>query len=356
MDMHVEELNNQREWEASLCSSPEGTFYHSLKWKEVIEKSFSYSPLYLTIKDANGTVVGVCPGFILRSIRMKIFRSTPYSDYGGPVIQKHYIKRASHALQSFLQRFCANNSITYAKICLMNCELASPFESVSSYVDTSKGSMEINLEVTSSGFIWNKIFSKNRRWKIRRLERDGFQAEEARTKSDLRDFYNLYFKNMKYIGASPYPYGFIENMWSILYPENLRIWLVGKSKRIGGILVFKHGLKTYWAYAGIDRTENYKRYSVIPYLLWKEIERAEEEGCKYVSLGGTPSDPSHPYHLQKMSFGASFNQHEVVWYPLNSTGRILLETRAKTISTWKTIRDFVPIDLKRILESKLSKF
>jgi hypothetical protein len=161
---------------------------------------------------------------------------------------------------------------------------------------------------------------------------------------------------MKYIGASPYQYEFMENMWSILYPENLRIWIVGAGKRTGGIAVFKYGRRTYWVYVGIDRKKCSSRYSVVPYLLWKEVKKAEEEGYRYVSLGATPSDPKNPHNLQKIGFGGSFYQQKTMWYPFSSTGRILLQTRAKTISAWKTIRNFLPIDFKNLLETKLSRF
>jgi hypothetical protein len=352
--MHVEKLGNEREWETFLKASPEGTFYHSLKWKEIIEKSFPYSALYLAVKDSHGTIVGICPGFILNSMHMKIYYSTPYSDYGGPVITGHCIKQASLSLLSFLQMFCLNNNIAYAKICFTDTKLDQPFKFPFNYVDMNKGTVEIDLMATPSDFILNKVFSKKRRKKIRRLERNGFEAREARTKSDLRDFYNLYHKNMKYIGASTYPYKFIENMWCALHPANLRIWLLEKERRIAGILVFKYGEKTYWAYVGIDR-KHARHYSVIPYLLWKEIKTAEEEGYRYVSLGGTPSDSQHPYYLQKTSFGGLFNQQQVIWYPFSFTGRILLRSRAKTISAWKVVRNFLPIDFKSIVENKLSK-
>ena len=117
--MHVEELKNKREWETFLQDSTDGTFYHSLKWKEVIQKSFHHSALYLTIKDTNGTIVGICPGFIMSSLHMKTYYSTPCSDYGGPVIAGHYVEQASFSLRSFLQRFCSDKDITYAKICFM---------------------------------------------------------------------------------------------------------------------------------------------------------------------------------------------------------------------------------------------
>jgi len=349
--MYVEELKNKRDWEGFLQDSSEGTFYHSLKWKEVIEKSFPCSALYLIIKDSNGTIVGICPGFILNSMHMKIYHSMPYSDYGGPVIAKHCIKQASLSLLSFLQSGCSDKDIAYAKFCFMDDELGRFFKSLLSCVETTKGNIEIDLKATPSDFIWHQVFSKNRRRKIKLVERDGFQAREARTKSDLREFYNLYYQNMKYIGASPYPYKFMENMWGILYPDNLRIWLIEKNGIIAGDLFFKHGQKSYAAYVGLDRKQ--RVHEAITYLIWKEINKAEEEGRRYVSLGSTPNDPKNSYYLQKMRFGSSFYPQKMVWYPFGSIGRVLLQTRAKAVSAWKAVRSFLPTDFKRILESRL---
>jgi predicted N-acyltransferase len=354
--MFVDELRNNSEWEGFLQTSPDGTFYHSLKWKEVIQRSFPHSPLYLTLRDENGRLIGICPGFITDLMHIKVYNSIPYSDYGGPLVKEPCIEKASLSLQNFLQRFCLKKGIAYAKICFMDGKLAQFFKSSLSYEDKSVGIMEIDLKTTPSDFIWNKIFSKNLRHNIRRLERDGFQAQEAQTKSDLRDFYSLYYKNMKYIGGSLYSYEFMENIWKTLYPDNLRIWLVGKEKRIGGIVVFKYRQKAYWAYAGIDRSQNYSPYSVVPYLIWKEIKKAEEEGYRCVSLGATSSDSRNPKHLQKVSLGGSFYQQKVLWHPFDFTGHALLQTRANVISFWKTFRNFLPHNLKHFLESKLSKF
>jgi lipid II:glycine glycyltransferase (peptidoglycan interpeptide bridge formation enzyme) len=353
MVMYVERSKDEGEWEAFLQASPEGTLYHSIEWKKVIEKSFAHSSLYLTIKNENGAIVGLCPGFILNSSYTKFYHSTPYSDYGGPVLAKHCVKQASLSLRSFLHDFCSNKGIAYAKICFMNNKSGRFFKSRAGCVEKNEGIIEIDLKATPSDFIWSKVFSKDRRRKIRLVERKGFQAREARTRSDLRDFYNLYYENMRYIGASPYPYKFIENMWSILYPQNLRIWLLENDQRVAGNLFFEDGQRSYAALVGLERKQNV--HEAINYLIWKEIKRAEEEGHRYVSLGGTPSDQKKPYYNQKMSFGGTFCQQEMVWYPFSSTGRIMLQSRAKTASVWKIIRNLLPPEFKRILESKLSR-
>jgi hypothetical protein len=345
-------LKDKREWEDFLHSCPDGTFYHSLQWREVLERSFHDLPVYLTVRDASG-IVGICPGFILRSMHTKIYSSIPHSDYGGPVIVTRCMQDASLSLRHFLQQFCVSKGVAYLKINFMNEELERSCGWSLGYGSKSVGAVEIDLDATPSHFIWNSIFSKNRRSKIKRFERDGYHAHQAETKSDLRDFYGLYCENMKYIGARPYPYDSLENMWTLLHPLNLRIWLVAREEAIGGILVIKDTRRTYWLLAGIDRRQAYSRYPVVNYLLWKEIETAEEEGYRLVSLGTTPSDPNDAYYLQKTSFGGSFHQQKLVYYPCNSTARVFLQAKAKALSGWMAVRGFLPVRFKRFLERQV---
>jgi predicted N-acyltransferase len=351
--MIVEESKSENEWETFLQSSPGGTFYHSLKWKEVIEKSFPYTPLYLTIRDANGKIAGICPAFITKSMNMGVYCSMPHSECGGPIISAPYVQQASLSLQSFLRNVSSNKSIACAKFSFQDNTLTRYFESPLGYVDTSVGLMEIDLKTTPSEFIWNKLFSQNRRRKIRLVDREGYHAQEARTRSDLRDFYNLYCQNMELINAPPNPYIFFENMWNTLYPSNLRIQLVEKNRRIAAVLFIRYRERLYAVYAGLDRTV--RVHGLLNYLWWKEITRAEEEGLRYVCLGSTPSDREHPYYVQKKSFGCSLMQQKTFWFPLNPVGCIILSTRAKAISTWKTLRSRLPEKFTRALRSRLEK-
>ncbi|MGA3297369.1 MAG: GNAT family N-acetyltransferase [Candidatus Bathyarchaeia archaeon] len=354
--MHVEELKDGREWDDFLRVSPEGTFYHSLQWKEVLERTFHDAPLYLTVRDA-GVIVGICPGFILSSMHTNIYSSMPYSDYGGPVIARHCIEQGSLLLRHYLQQHCSGAGVAYLNISFMDARVQRSFGSPSKYVDTSKGTVEIDLEATPSHLIWHSLFSRNRRKKIMRYEKEGYQAQQARTKSDLKEFYSLYCDNMEYVGARPYPYEFLESMWTLLYPLNLRIWLVGKEKAIGGMLVLKDAQRMYLFLAGIDRRQELPWWDpgVLNYLFWKEIGTAEEEGCRHISLGGTPSDPNDPYYLQKVSFGGSFNQQTVVCYPCSYIGWALLQAMAGAVSSWRTIKGLLPIRLRNRVRASLQE-
>ena len=348
--MFVEELKNDKEWMKFLQTHPEGTFYHSLKWREVIQKSFSYTDHYITIKDECGSIVGICPGFINNYIFMKFFSSLPNSDYGGPIIRRASFKRASVSLRNYLQKLCTDKDLAYTSLSFTDVNLARYFESSHSYNYEADGVMEIDLKATPSDFIWKNVFSRNRRYKIKRIERDGFQVLEAKSMSDLMDFYDLYYDNMKFIDASPVQFSFVENMWKILYPENLRIWLLVKKDPIGGILVFKYGQKVYWYLAGIDRRKS-RNISVMPFLVWKEIKVAEAEGYSYVSLGSTPSDPRKNNYLKKSRMGGKFRLQRTIRDPITPRGRVFIKFLNNSFPMVRNI----PVALRNRLQ-KLHRF
>ena len=355
--MYVEELNNTREWEDFVESMPTGTFYHSLKWKEVIEKSFPHRAIYLVVKDSSGKLVGVAPGFFTESIHTKIYDSIPHSDYGGPLIKTPHVSKVSIALLDFLKHLSSSRGVTYGKFLVIEKALKNHLSSQKGYAQSSLGVMEINLAKTPSQFIWNVLFSSNRRKKFKQMERRGFHVYEARTKSDLKAFYNLYLQNMEHIGASPRSFSFMENAWDTLFPSYLRIWILVNKEPVAAKLFFQFAKKSFSVFVGIkrDQPQTYTNVPASPinYLTWAEIKKAEEECISCVSLGTTPNDPSSEYFLRKSSMGSSFYPQWTVWTPFNTFGRVLVQMRSTSVSLGKTVRPFLPDTLTRILEDKV---
>jgi len=354
--MFIEELENDEEWEEFVRSSPKGTFYHSLKWKKVIEKSFSASTHYLVVKDRNKTVIGVCPAFIFRYGPFKVYSSMPYSDFGGPIIKEGYVKKVSLLLRKILNDYCFKKGISYAKISFTDNEMSRPFKSPLSYVDTSTGIMIIDLKLNPTDAIWKKKFSRKQRYEIKRFERNGFTIREANTKSDLREFYNLYLSNTRYLKIPGYSYNFFHNIWDILFPKNFHIMLLEKEKCVGGLAQFKYGQGIYGGYVAMDRKWKWGRYSMMPYMLWKLIRWAEENGFRYVSLGLTPAYKRNPYYIQKIRFGATFLQQEKVFIPFGFNASVFISVGAKAISVWRIIKKSLPVSFKSLLERTLSPF
>lgn len=341
-NLFVEELNNAEEWESFLKATPNATFFHSLKWMKVLKKTFLLPTLYLTIKDSEGSLAGVCPLAISNWGLFNVYESLPYSDYGGPIVKKSCVKAASISLWKFLERSSYEDNIPLTKMLFVDKEVSCFFKSPNTYVDKIKGVVEIDLAVKPSIFIWNKIFRHDQRKRIRRFERDGFQVRKTCSKSDFLEFLSTYYKNMEHINAPAFPVNFFKNIWNMLYPENFNILLVEKGKTVGGVAFFKYMKKIYLTYLGIDRETLSSRYRIAPYLFWKSIEWAEENGFRYVSLGATPSDPQNMYYSQKMMFGSSFLQQENVYISFASGRAAFLSAMMKAMKVWETLRNIVP--------------
>ena len=355
--MFVEELKNTKEWEDFLKATPRGTFYHSLKWRNVMERSFSHPTIYFVVKDQNGRLVGICPTVILTSGHLRILDSLPYSDLGGPVIEKRYIKEASLSLLRFIEEFSWEKGISCAKMCFLRGESEQFFKSSRCYVNNNTGVVELDLKAKPSDFIWNKIFRKKHRKKIKRFERDGFQVREASTKSDMKEFLTLYYRNIKHIGGRARPYMFFENVWNLLYPENFGILVVEKRRMVGGLAFFKHRETIYLTFLGMDRELLSSRYTVAPALYWSAIKWAEKNGFRYVCFGSTPAHPKstreRANYSQKVMFGASFLQQETVFIPFNFYAFAILLFGSKAISAWKAMRNALPAKLQQTMESRL---
>lgn len=355
--MLVEELKSTKEWEDFVKVTPGGTFYHSIKWKNVIERSFSHPTVYLVVKDENGRIVGICPTAIWTSRHLRMLDSLLYSDLGGPVTEKKCSEEASLSLLRFIEQFRREKDISCAKICFLKDGSKQFFKSSRCYVDNHRGVVELDLAAKPSDVIWNKMLRKSTKSKMRRFERDGFSVREACTKSDLAEFLVVYYSNMKHISASAFPIKFFENMWSILYPENFNILLVEKRNTVGGLAFFKYGERIYLTYYGFDRESLAARYSMVPYLNWNAIKWAERNGFRHVCFGSTPARPKSAHEIanysQKVQFGASFLQQEIVFIPFDFYAFAFLLFGSKAVSTWSAVRNRLPAKLQRSMETRL---
>jgi serine/alanine adding enzyme len=350
--MHVEELRNESEWEDFAKNIPEATFYHTIKWKKIIEKSFGFVPAYFTVKD-QGEVAGICPGFITAPWLLRTYNSLPNSDYGGPLFNNAHLVKGRTCLRDFLAEYCSENQISHAKLCFLG-DVPKQFSDVPfTYTDRSKGIVEIDLKATPSEFIWTNLLSKKIRQITRHFEKDSFRLEEIRSKSGLKEFYSLYDTNMRHIHAPAYSYSHFENMWNMLPSQEFRVWLIRGNQNIGGSACFVHGERLYLVYAGINRKLDLRRYNVMPYLCWNLIRWAEEHGLRYVSMGSTPSDPTNTYHHLKMRFGAKFLQQDTALVPFDYSARTLLTVRSKAVSGWKAVRGLLPSNFRILLEHRL---
>jgi len=317
--MIVEPMNDEREWERFVADSPDGTFFHTLKWRDVLEKSFPYESLYLCIRNSNDNLVGVCPFFITKKLwPFNIVDSLPNSDLGGPLLKEGCKKDAANALLNYLEDLGANKKISYIKLRISNIEDCECLKTKNSKVENHIGTMILDLDEKSMDFIWNNVFEHKQRKYINRFDRDGFKSNNSTDISSIKKFHTLYcdtwgddkaLSNLR----------FLENIFNLLCRENLNITLIEKDDRcIGAGINFIYNEKkaVYMTGVALDKDVS-SRYKTYYKLRWETIKYAHKNGYRYVSFGPVFSDVSEIHHQIKSKFGAEFNQDYYLYLPIN---------------------------------------
>lgn len=354
--MLVEPLKNNGEWESFLQTAPGSTFYHSLKWKEVLERSFPINTTYFTIRNDDGRLVGVCPTSVLMKGNARVLDSLPFSDFGGPVVEKRHQKQGCISLYRTIGEFCSRKGISFAKICFNGDGCERLLKSSRCYTSDSQGTVYLDLTSKPSDLVWKNLPSKQRQ-KIRKFEKIGFEVTEGASKSDLKTFLSLYYKNMQHLGVTSFRSDFFENLWDLLYPQNFTILFAQMKAPLAGLGFFKYNKTIYLTYFGMDRESLQGAPAIAPFLFWKAIDWAETNDFTTVCFGSTPAHPQSSTEKtnfsQKMIFGGAFHPQEIVYVPFDFHSYVTFLVAPKAIRVWKSMRDLFPPRLQKTFENRL---
>jgi hypothetical protein len=85
MRVEAVSLDTEAAWEKYVAGHPQGTIYHTLRWRCVLEEGFGYRSHHLLARTADGTVEGVAALFVVRGFAERRLVAVPFRDRGGPI-------------------------------------------------------------------------------------------------------------------------------------------------------------------------------------------------------------------------------------------------------------------------------
>jgi CelD/BcsL family acetyltransferase involved in cellulose biosynthesis len=273
------------EWNEFVGSK--GCVFHLFEWRDVIEKTFGYEPVYLAAYQS-GRIVGVLPSFILGGFKRKRIVSLPFSDYAGPLSTE---EATTTALLNALCRYKRSESVG-VEIRLL---------------DVPKGASSLYSHAIRSTFILDtskpfdelwRSYDKKVRNSIRKSAKEGVVVKEADDLSMLQEYYHLHLKTSRRLGSFPYPYSFFEEIWSKMHPYAKVFMAFHKGLPIGGLFCFVFNSRLHiWGNASDQEfrlAQNDLLYSFA-------IEWACRNSVGVVDFGSTVPDTTH--HFFKSRWG-----------------------------------------------------
>ncbi len=328
--MTIRLLSNKDKWNEFVDNHPQGTIYHRMEWKDIIEQEFHKRTYYLEAIE-NDEIKGILPlCFFNSKLFGRFLISVPYVNYGGLLVSNE------NAKQKLIEEAENLNNKTDSDF----TELRFSFESnLKKPVKTQKVTFYLELPETSD--LLFSSFKAKLRSQIKRPLKENMSVKQGRLDL-LDDFYYVFVRNMRDLGTPVYRKSFFETILKKI-PQNS--WIINiysdKDEIVGGafLIGYKNRMEIPWA----STIKKFNRFSPNMLLYWEVLKFATQNGFRVFDFGRCTKD-SGTYRFKKQ-WGAT--EHQLYWYYILPNGNQLPEINPDNpkyqlaIKTWQKLPLFL---------------
>lgn len=279
-----------------------GHFFHSIKWKKILENVLHIDPKYWIISSGQ-KIVGIVPSKKCTLTYLKGLDTLPHSEFNSILLDNNFDPRDLHEV---LTQFASKYSFFFLNT---NRQEFLDYIGYDHYPYEIVGNMVLNLQQKPPETIWENFSAKKGQRKfIRRFDEKGFKIHETHEPEDMKIFHRYYAENLIRINADVLPLTFFQKLPEVFSSDEMRVTLLSKGDTYaGGLLTFMHpASKTaYFQYLSLNRNLP-NTYHPTYYLFWEGLNWAWDNGYEKISFGRQKLDPKNPRFQIKADFGAEY--------------------------------------------------
>lgn len=289
----------KQQWDQYVHQHPHGTIYHTLAWKNIIEKHFHKQTSYCYIEE-NNEIIALLPLVYFKSRLFGEFVvSFPFVNYGGMLYSNEQAKQllldeAENLLSSSHCEFIELRSMQEDEF-----KLPVKAKKVTYYLDLPN-----NEELLM------KQFKAKLRSQIRRPMKEGMTAKLF-DKNGLDDFYRIFALKMRELGTPVYAKDFFATILQEI-PDNAKVLIVFSQQNIpvaaAFLIHYKGVMEIPWA----ATLREYDKLSPNMLLYFEVLKYAMQQKCSLFDFGRCTKD-SGTYRFKKQWGG---QEKTLYWYYL----------------------------------------
>jgi len=269
-------------WADFVKGHRRASIFHTAGWLEALRRTYGYEPIVYTTSGpesplANGIVFCHINSW-LTGVRMV---SLPFADHCEPLVED---PEGSAEILRSLECALVRKKFKYIELRPLNGD---PLAESGLEKSNSFCLHELDLRPTLQD-LFRRLQKDSIQRKIRRAEREALFYEEGRSDRLLQEFYRLFVMTRKRDRVPPQPIDWFRNL--IAYcGDRLKIRIARKAGRpIASILTLRHGNTMVYKYGGSDASAH--NLGGTPFLFWKAIQDAKEDGVEQFDLGRSDCD------------------------------------------------------------------
>lgn len=258
-------------WDLFVQSHPNGTFFHQLGWKRVMEKTYGYKPYYFCAKQGE-RITGIAPAFLISNwMTGRCLISLPFAVYGGVCAED---QESEQALVAHLESLANDLEVAYLELRNRRGDIRGGY-----HANTRYSSFTLPL-VQDTDAVY-KAFPKDIRYMLRKAEKAGLRSQ--RGFDQLDSFYHLMTINLRRLGTPAFPKQLFENLIRE-YPGQVDLTVVysGDQPMSGGLsFFFREWMQPYY----IGSKEEAKALAANNFLWWELIRLGASTGYTTFDFG-----------------------------------------------------------------------
>ena len=267
MQIRLATEKDRAAWDSYIDRFPDIPYLNYYVWKEVLERNYKVKPLFFMALNINNEICGVCSTYVIRDIGNKRYL---YSLKFGLLVTNANIQ---NKMLIHLKTFCEKNNIVF-------CSVTSGYEKVTSgFKETTKTTLILKFSDTEEE-AWKGLRDKTRNM-IRKANRSGLIAE--RGFHNLKDFYNIYLRNMLYKGVPIHSYGFLLGLSEEMRGRSELIIAKRQDRILAGILILYS--KAIAIYPFQSALMDSRKYAPNQFLIWEAMKSCIKNNIYMLDMG-----------------------------------------------------------------------
>jgi FemAB-related protein (PEP-CTERM system-associated) len=265
------ETSLRTEWDEAVQGHPEATIFHSIGWKQAIERAFGYEDRYL-LAEQDGRIRGILPLFLVANwIQGRALISTPFAVGGGIIAQDE------PARELLIEAACSMARDEGAKYLELRagCGIApNGFLIKQLYV-----SFDCDLERDPE--VMFRRLPKDTRYMVRKGQKNGLRL--VTDPSQLDTFYEIYADSVRRLGTPVFSKRYFRTLCEE-FSDAAEISVVWHGRRaIASVLSFRFRDSLLPYYAGA--LPEGRKLGANNFMYWELIRSACERGLRRYDFG-----------------------------------------------------------------------
>ncbi len=286
MNIRLYNPKDQMKWDHFVDARENGTVFHKLIWKRIVEETFHYQSCYFLAED-EGEIKAVLPLFHIKSLFAgNSLISSPFAVYGGVLAENN---EAEKAILAAARQYSQEINADYLELHQLDAIDDAQLQTRDLLYCTFKKQLLPTLDENFA-----KLPKEARRM-VRRGIKNGLTATFDVDRID--EFYDIYAASVRHLGTPVFSKNLFKKCLDEFQDDVDLLIIRQDNKPIAGVLSFYYK-DTVLPYYGGSLPEA-RAVSPNNFMYWSLMERARERGIKYFDFGRS-----------KIGTGASkFKQH-----------------------------------------------